>query len=274
MTTINTAFAQGTLANRPAAAASNNGFYYLATDQNGGTLYQSTGSAWVQLAAPVSAPGFANPMTAPGDLIVGGTNGLAQRLPSVASSVLKTDGSGNVSWGTPATGAWVKIQDTTLTASQAVISFASIPQGYRHLVLEWTARIDQAANSNAFSLTCNGDGGANYTHQGFQVNNGSVTTSEGTGDTSVYELNTAAATAPAGYPSSGRVQFSDYSGTTFVKLWDSRALLMLSTNSNGMYKYDYAGAWLNTAAITSLTATAGGGSNFIAGSSFQLYGII
>jgi hypothetical protein len=42
---------RGTFASRPSAAAGNSGLYYLATDNNGGTLYQSTGSAWVQVAA-------------------------------------------------------------------------------------------------------------------------------------------------------------------------------------------------------------------------------
>ena len=40
------------LANRPTAATS--GKFYLATDQNGGTLYADTGTAWTQLASPVS----------------------------------------------------------------------------------------------------------------------------------------------------------------------------------------------------------------------------
>jgi len=42
---------RGTFASRPAAAAGNSGLYYLATDNNGGTVYQSTGSAWLQVAA-------------------------------------------------------------------------------------------------------------------------------------------------------------------------------------------------------------------------------
>lgn len=42
---------RGTYATRPAASASNSGLYYLATDNNGGTLYQSTGTTWVQAAA-------------------------------------------------------------------------------------------------------------------------------------------------------------------------------------------------------------------------------
>jgi hypothetical protein len=42
---------RGTFASRPTASAANSGLYYLATDNNGGTVYQSTGSAWVQVAA-------------------------------------------------------------------------------------------------------------------------------------------------------------------------------------------------------------------------------
>lgn len=45
---------RGTFASRPAAASTNSGLYYLATDNNGGTVYQSTGSAWVQVAAGVT----------------------------------------------------------------------------------------------------------------------------------------------------------------------------------------------------------------------------
>jgi hypothetical protein len=49
-----TAFAQGLAANRPAASTANQGYFWLSTDTNGGTLYQSTGSAWVQVAASVN----------------------------------------------------------------------------------------------------------------------------------------------------------------------------------------------------------------------------
>lgn len=45
---------RGTFASRPAAGSTNSGLYYLATDNNGGTLWQSTGSTWVQVSAGVS----------------------------------------------------------------------------------------------------------------------------------------------------------------------------------------------------------------------------
>lgn len=42
---------RGTFASRPSASSTNSGLYYLATDNNGGTLYQSNGSSWVQVSA-------------------------------------------------------------------------------------------------------------------------------------------------------------------------------------------------------------------------------
>jgi hypothetical protein len=55
MPALTTAFAQGLAASRPAAATSNAGFHYFATDT--GILSQSTGSAWVQIAAGASIAG-------------------------------------------------------------------------------------------------------------------------------------------------------------------------------------------------------------------------
>lgn len=45
----------GTLGARPVAAASNAGYRYVATDTAGGTLYESSGSAWFQIAASVNS---------------------------------------------------------------------------------------------------------------------------------------------------------------------------------------------------------------------------
>lgn len=45
----------GLLAARPAASAGNNGLLYFATDDNGGTMYRSTGSAWSKVSASANA---------------------------------------------------------------------------------------------------------------------------------------------------------------------------------------------------------------------------
>lgn len=53
--TVNDIHLIGTLAARPAAASSNKGYTFCATDQNGGTPYRSDGSTWTQTGAGVSA---------------------------------------------------------------------------------------------------------------------------------------------------------------------------------------------------------------------------
>ena len=45
---------------KPAAASGNNGVLYLSTDVNGGTLYRSNGSTWVQAGGGVTSSGMAN----------------------------------------------------------------------------------------------------------------------------------------------------------------------------------------------------------------------
>lgn len=45
----------GVIAKRPPACAANAGLLHYATDVNGGTLYRSTGTAWVQVASPALA---------------------------------------------------------------------------------------------------------------------------------------------------------------------------------------------------------------------------
>lgn len=61
MSALTAVFAQGLAASRPAAAATNNGWFYFATDTSGGTLYQSNGSSWLQLAPGVSSAGGVSP---------------------------------------------------------------------------------------------------------------------------------------------------------------------------------------------------------------------
>lgn len=60
---------------RPAAASTNSGYLYLATDTNGGTLYRSTGAAWVQVAKGVSET--ATPATHASTHAPGGSDALA-----------------------------------------------------------------------------------------------------------------------------------------------------------------------------------------------------
>lgn len=104
-TTVQDVIASGTAAARPAASSSNTGYLYFATDTAGGTLYRSTGAAWVAVAPGVAAAGFANPMTTAGDIITGGVAGAAGRLGVGSAGQVLTVTGGVPAWATPASGA-------------------------------------------------------------------------------------------------------------------------------------------------------------------------
>ena len=97
MPTVATVFAEGVDGSKPAASSSNTGYLYFSTDINGGTLYQSTGSAWTKLTPGVSA------VTASG--LTGAT---------AASRYVGATASGAPASGTFVTGDWTIDQTGTI----------------------------------------------------------------------------------------------------------------------------------------------------------------
>lgn len=63
----------GVIGARPAAGAANNGYFYLATDDDGGTMYRSNGATWVQVGKGVTEAPTAHASTH----LSGGTDALA-----------------------------------------------------------------------------------------------------------------------------------------------------------------------------------------------------
>ncbi len=75
---------RGPLASRPSASGANAGLLYLATDDSGGTLYRSTGTAWEACGAGVS--GGAGTITLTGDVTGSSASPIATTLATVASA--------------------------------------------------------------------------------------------------------------------------------------------------------------------------------------------
>jgi hypothetical protein len=105
----------GTLSSRPSAASGNAGVYYLATDIDSGTLYQSSGSGWNQIAAGVLHAG---------DHAIGGRDPVSPgSIGAIPTSIVTTQGdiiaaSGNntpVRFGAGGNGQ-VAMYDSTQTA--------------------------------------------------------------------------------------------------------------------------------------------------------------
>ena len=146
----------------------------------------------------------------------------------------------------------------TLGSSASSVTFSSIPATYRDLILvyDWTS-----AGGGAISIRLNGDTGSNYT----RVYMGAISSpASGTeSGTSWFGLSLSAFNAKQ----IGTLQIMDYSATDKHKTALNRA------NEASPYVIADAYRYANTAAVTSVSLTASGGT-FSAGSTFNLYGVI
>jgi hypothetical protein len=149
---------------------------------------------------------------------------------------------------------YIPLSTITLGSAASSITFGSIPQGYRDLVVIIQGTLGSTAG---FGLRFNGDTGSNYSYVGMDGYGSSTNSYSGT-DTSM----------PAGvFLSTGGVSISqimDYSAT------DKQKTTLHRRSAGGWGASAIAGRWANTNAITSVTAM---GVTFTTGSTFSLYGI-
>jgi hypothetical protein len=158
---------------------------------------------------------------------------------------------------------YTPLANITLGSLASSVTFSSINQSYKDLILVTDATITQANSTDAFGLRFNGDAGSNYTW--VRMVGASSTPSSGTG-TSTYAFNGVIGDANR-RPSI--FQIMDYSATDKHKTTLSR-----SSGSFGNWTMAAVTRWANTAAITSVLLRSDGGYNFAVGSTFALYGIV
>lgn len=77
----------------------------------------------------------------------------------------------------------IKISEQVVSGATASITFSSIPQGFRHLLLIWRARSDNAA-AQILNMQVNGDAGANYSQQVTTYTGATIATAQSAGLTS------------------------------------------------------------------------------------------
>jgi hypothetical protein len=168
-----------------------------------------------------------------------------------------------------------KIAESIPGGAVASVNFASIPQTYRSLLFSWQARGDNATASVSLVMQANGDTAANYDSELYQfhgsVSGPFVQESIATATPAIGDLS--AASAPAGFAGGGVIEIQNYAGVTFNKSATGRSSFK-GANTTGNINHEIeAWFWRNSAAITSLLLKPSAG-NFIAGSSFQLYGLM
>ena len=158
-----------------------------------------------------------------------------------------------------ATPTYTLLDSVTLGSSAASVTFSSISQDYRDLVLVIEAK--STYGSCLFDLRFNGDSGDNYYYvQAFGT--GSTTESYSGNIDRIICSSASGTTTSAGF---NVTSIMDYSATDKHKT-------TLSRGNNAASRTEMmAGRWANTSAITSMNISAV--NEYAAGSTFYLYGI-
>lgn len=163
------------------------------------------------------------------------------------------------------------ISSNTLTTTASSVTFSAIPSTYTDLVLKGSVRTANASNNGNFLLTFNGDTSTVYSFTAV-YGSGSVAASERASALSnVNEAEVAVGdSATANSFSSYETYIPNYTVSQFKPF--SGIGMQERNSATAVYMYSVANLWRNNAAITSITLTANG-ANFMASTSFYLYGI-
>jgi len=166
------------------------------------------------------------------------------------------------------TTAFESIATATGTGSSGTITFSSIPSTYKHLQIRWLAKDTLAGTSQEyFNMTFNSDTGANYSVHRLQ-GNGTAAAATGYANRSSCWIGQYASASPASTFGVGIIDIIDYANTSKYKT--TRSIGGVDSNGAGIITMN-SGAWLNTAAITTITLAAA--SVWDSSTSFALYGI-
>ena len=156
-----------------------------------------------------------------------------------------------------------------LTGNSATVGFTSIPGTFKNLRVVYSARSDAMVVEDFLFGNLNADSGSNYTYTA-AVNNGVAVVPNGnSGNTAGYFGGMVGTSATANFPGGGVIDLPAYSLTTLQKIYTVLSGESLS-GAKGFQGVEVMGTWRSGAAITSISFFCSG--NFVAGSSFYLYG--
>lgn len=166
---------------------------------------------------------------------------------------------------------YVAIQSTTLGSATASVTFSSIPQTYTDLVIRWSGRTDDVGSvQSTATIKINGTALSQSSWTELRGDgSGAFSARSSALGVSWQTRYTDGPAATSNTFSSNEAYIPNYAGSTnkvastFNAQENNSATASLTTHANLL---------ANTAAITSIEIIPGAG-NFVAGSTFHLYGI-
>jgi hypothetical protein len=163
------------------------------------------------------------------------------------------------------------IDSEVLTASQASVTFSSIPATYTDLVLRISARTNRANATDFIRARFNGDTATNYSKtQLYGSGNAGAASNNNTGQTGTEVAWTDAANATADTYGNFEIYIPSYNA---VQKKQASSFSAQEDNSASAYISVFANLWQGTAAITEINLYSSTSNSFVSGSSFYLYGI-
>jgi hypothetical protein len=161
-----------------------------------------------------------------------------------------------------ATPTYTPLANITLGSSAASVTFSSISQAYRDLILVATMPRTDVTDTNSY-VRLNSDTGSNYSYVQM-FGNGSAGYSNSASSQTTARAFTYQNTTSRQY--NGILQLMDYSAT------DKHKTFLTRYNGDDSGVGAFALRWASTSAVTTLLVYPGSGS-YAAGSTFALYGV-
>ena len=168
----------------------------------------------------------------------------------------------------------ILISSQTLGTAAATVTFSGIPTGYRDLVLRWSARSAQANATTRININLNGVSGTSYSFTKLQATGTSASSSQIGSFDKWWGEYVSADNATSNTFGSGELYLPNYLSTV-NKPASFFSVAENNTAANGdWYVSALASLATITSAITSVALTLNTSDNFMAGSSFYLYGLL
>lgn len=161
------------------------------------------------------------------------------------------------------------IATTTLGSATSSTTFSSIPSTYTDLILQVN---NQMSGASGFKLRFNSDSGSNYSETYLSGYAGSAASGRLTSQSSITNNLIYGDSTTSGVFTPNIIQIQNYSNSTTNKTLLWRYGTTTAAGGNGDVTA-IVGLWRSTSAISSIEISAWNAVNFVAGSTFTLYGI-
>lgn len=160
----------------------------------------------------------------------------------------------------------------TVLASPGTFSLSALPQTFADLEIRFLIRGTAAAASDLLKVQLNGDSGANYSSQFMSASGAGPTGGESFANASWAVAQIASASANASYFTSVILQLFGYASTNWFKMARMSQTMALGVTTTNMQVTEFALQWIQTAAITSVTAAGNATANLATNSEVWVYG--